>query len=97
MLLDVLLYRFDMFEGQYVLVQSQDDPVGLAKDIKQTGWSSLLHFLCDTLLARRRDVRGLDVDWDAGLGSCVGGHDCLLACDVVFVGWMVCDYVDFVE
>jgi hypothetical protein len=72
----VLLYRCDVdTRGRYVLVQSQDDSVGLAEDIKKTGWSSLLHFLCDTLLARRRDVRGLDVDWDAGLGGCVGGHD----------------------
>ena len=58
----------------HLLVQSQNDPVRLAEDIEKSGRCLLLHLLRDTLLARRRDVRGLDVDRNAGLGSCVGGH-----------------------
>lgn len=70
--------RFDtVIQRRYALVQSQNDPVGLASDIEETRWCSLLHFLCDTLLARRRDVRRLGLDWNAGLGSCVCGHDCM--------------------
>ena len=79
------------FKRRYgLLVQSQNDPVRLAEDIEKSGRCLLLHLLRDTLLARRRDVRGLDVDRNAGLGSCVGGHVVVVVCDVVnFERWVI--------
>lgn len=75
-----LQYGNTTIQRVYVLVQSQHDPVGFTEDIEKTGRCSLLNLLGDTLLALWRDVRRLDIDRNAGLGSCVGGHD---VCDVV--------------
>jgi hypothetical protein len=78
------------FKRRYgLLVQSQNDPVRLAENIEKSGRCLLLHLLRDTLLARRRDVRRLDVDRNAGLGSCVGGHVVVVSDAVDFKRWVI--------
>jgi hypothetical protein len=87
LLVGVLLYgKTTIFRYNHLLVQSQHHPIRFTNEIKKTRRRPLLHFLRNTLLARRRDVRGLDVDRNAGLGSCVGGH---VVFDIIDCKWWV--------